>query len=353
MGTLRRRLVVASGLLILVLLIGVTGYMVLEGWDFLDSIYMTVISLTTVGYGETRALSGKGRVFTMFLLLSGMGILAYGIGTFTAFLVEGHLSNFLRIRNMLNRINRLQGHFILCGFEDEAHYVLEEFIKTQTPVVVVAKDIEKLEKNFPGREILYIEGDPTKEQFLKMANIENAKGLITALNTDSENLLVVLSARELSPQLRIISGVFDRDNLHKFQRVGANATVMATFIGGLRMASEAIRPTVVSFLDTMLRETDITLRIEEVKVPGEWEHVGKTLREIHFPAHTDLVIVAVKPLDSAKHVYNPKSNYVVNEGDILIVIGALDQIFALRKFLGYQIEQEGEGEESRDSVTAK
>lgn len=353
MGTLRQRLVVASGLLILVLMVGVTGYMILEGWNFLDSLYMTIISLTTVGYGETRKLTSIGRVFTMFLLLSGMGILAYGIGTFTAFLVEGHLSNFLRIRSMQKRIKRLHDHFILCGFEGEAHYVLEEFNKTQTPLVVIAKDIEMLEKNFPERDMLYVEGDPTKEQVLKMANIENAKGLITALQSDSENLLVVLSARELAPQLRIISGVFDRDNLHKFQRVGADATVMASFIGGLRMASEAIRPTVVSFLDTMLRETDITLRIEEVKVLEGWEYAGKTLREIHFPSHTDLVIVAVKPSGSVKYVYNPKSDYVVSEGDVLIVIGSLDQIFGLRKYLGYQIKEEGEGRESEGSVTAR
>ncbi|MEE9275010.1 MAG: potassium channel protein [bacterium] len=343
MSSLRQRLGLASLLLVMIMVTGIAGYSFIEGWSFFDSFYMTVISLTTVGYNETRELTTNGRIFTIFLLFGGMGILAYGVGTFTAFLVEGHLSDILRIRKMQKRINSLKGHVILCGHEAEGRYVLEEFIKTKTPYVVVTKDVASLKEAFPNEEMLVIEGDPTKEAVLGMANLENANGLVSALSSDSENLLVVLSAREMSPNLRIISSVFDRENLHKFQRVGADGTVMATFIGGLRMASEVIRPTVVSFLDAMLREKDKTLRIEEVQIPGnDCPWVGKSLRDIDFPKQTGLVIVAVKSPKSEKYIYNPRGDFVVEEGDTLIVIGGLDQIFALRRMLGHVVDGDGQ-----------
>ncbi|MEE9241270.1 MAG: NAD-binding protein [bacterium] len=340
MTSLWRRLIFAFAILVIILLAGVTGYMVIEGWSFFDAFYMTVISLTTVGYGEIHDLSTNGRMFTIILLFSGMGVLAYGIGTFTAFLVEGHLMNFLRGRKMQSRIEKLKSHYILCGYQGEGRYVLEELIKTKTPHVVVAKDASGLESLFPDENILYIEGDPTKEQVLELANIEHAKGLVSALSTDSENLLVVLSAREMSSALRIISCVYDRENDHKFKRVGANGTVMASYIGGLRMASEAIRPTVVSFLDSMLRDTGRTLRIEEITVPEEdsiWAE--KSLKEIDFPRQTGLLIVAVKSLKSGKYIYNPRGDYVVEADDVLIVIGETEQMLKMKKMLGYVLDE--------------
>ena len=345
MLTLRNRLILASGLLTPHPGGGYWGYMILEGWSFFDSLYMTIISLTTVGYGEIRELGTYGRVFTIFLLLGGMGILAFGIGTFTALLVEGHLSDYLRLRNMEKQIQFLKNHVVLCGYEGEGRYVLEEFIKTNTPFVVIAKDREALTESFPNHSLLSVEGDPTKDHVLRQANLENASGLVSAIPTDSENLLVVLSSREIAPNIRIISCVFDRENEHKFIRVGANAVVMATFIGGLRMASEAIRPTVVSFLDRMLRESDKTLRIEEVQVPENGcELAGKSLREIDFPSKTGLLIVAVRSHRFPKDVYNPKGDFVIESGDILIAIGGIEEIVSLKKLLGYKIVALGEEE---------
>lgn len=241
---------------------------------------------------------------------------------------------------MQSRIGNMKDHFILCGFQGEGHYVLEELMKTKTPHVVVSNDASGLEAAFPGEKILYVEGDPTKEHVLGLANIENARGLISALASDSENLLVVLSARELSPSLRIISCVYDRENDHKFRRVGANGTVMASYIGGLRMASEAIRPAVVSFLDSMLRDTGRTLRIEEITVPGEGaDWAGKSLREIDFPKQTGLLIVAVKSLESGKYIYNPGASYRVEADDVLIVIGETEQMLKMKKMLGYVVDE--------------
>ncbi len=340
MISLRHRLIIAFTVLTAILSAGVVGYMTIAGWSFFDALYMTVISLTTVGYGEVHVLSANGRIFTIALLIGGMGVLAYGIGIFTAFLVEGHLMDFLRGRKMQSRIANLKDHFILCGYQGEGRYVLEELIKTKTPHVVVSKDASGLEAAFPDDNVLYVEGDPTKEHVLGLANIERARGLISALASDSENLLVVLSARELSPSLRIISCVYDRENDHKFRRVGANGTVMASYIGGLRMASEAIRPAVVSFLDSMLRDTGRTLRIEEITVPGEGtDWAGKSLREIDFPKQTGLLIVAVKSLKSVKYIYNPGASYRVEADDVLIVIGETEQMFKMKKMLGYVVDE--------------
>ena len=349
MPSLWKRLFIAFMVLVFILMIGIVGYMTIEGWNLFDSLYMTVISLTTVGYSETHDLSKNGRIFTIFLLFSGMGMLAYGIGTFTAFLVEGQLLDYLRGRQMLKKISRLRDHFIICGYRGEGRYALEELIKTKTPHVVVDSDIAELSTMFPDAKLLYIEGDPTKEQTLEQANLENAQGLISALPSDSENLLVILAARVMSSDIRIITCVFDRESAQKFQRVGANGTVMADFIGGLRMASEAIRPTVVSFLDTMLREKDQTLRIEEIKVLGEGnEWVGKTLQEIDFPRQTGLLVVAVKSLNSGKYVYNPRADYVVEIDDVLIVIGRTEQVFKMKRLLGHDID-DPEGEDNHSA----
>jgi voltage-gated potassium channel len=337
MKSLWKRLLSAFVVLTLVLLAGVSGYMTIEGWSFFDAFYMTVISLTTVGYGEVRVLSTAGRIFTIFLLFSGMGILAYGMGTFTAFLVEGQLLDYLRGRQMQKKIQRLRNHFIICGYRGEGRYAIEELIKTKTPHVIVDKDLSDLNAMFPNEDLLTVEGDPTREHTLALANIEQAQGLISALSVDSENLLVVLSARELSATIRIISCVYERESEQKFKRVGANGTVMADFIGGLRMASEAIRPTVVSFLDTMLRGQDQTLRIEEVKVFEGVDWVGKTLREVDFPRQTGLLVVAVMSLNSNSYVYNPGADYVVEKNDIFIVIGQIDQVIKMKKLLGHEI----------------
>lgn len=353
MISLWKRLLSALVVLILVLLAGVMGYMTIEGWTFFDALYMTVISLTTVGYGEVRDLTTNGRIFTIFLLFSGMGMLAYGMGTFTAFLVEGHLLDYLRGRQMQKKIQQLRNHFIICGYRGEGRYALEELIKTKTPHVIVDKDISELNAMFPDEDLLVVEGDPTKEQTLALANLEHARGLISALSVDSENLLVVLSAREMNSSIRIISCVYDRESAQKFLRVGANGTVMASFIGGLRMASEAIRPTVVSFLDTMLRGQDQTLRIEEVKVIEEGvDWVGKTLREVDFPKQTGLLVVAVKSLNSNSYVYNPGADYVVEKDDIFIVIGQIDQVFKMKKLLGHDIDING-GASEESSVSTE
>jgi voltage-gated potassium channel len=230
----------------------------------------------------------------------------------------------------------------LCGYRDEGRYALEELIKTKTPYVVVDKDISELKSMAADdQDLLYIEGDPTREQSLALANIENAKALISALPSDSDNLLVVLSAREMSTDLLIILCVYDRESAQKFQRVGADGTVMAAFIGGLRMASEAIRPTVVSFLDTMLRDQDQTLRIEEIQVledGSDWPR--KTLMEIDFPRQTGLLVVAVKSLSTGKYIYNPKAYYVIENDDVLIVIGRLEQVFRMKKLLGHSLGSE-------------
>lgn len=191
-------------ILFLILLIGVIGYHWIEGWSFFDSLYMTVITLATVGYGETHPLSQTGRLFTIFLILGGMGILLYAITEITAFLVEGEMHGFLRRRKMEKNIQRLSDHYIICGGGRSGQYILDELLKTKRDCVVIEKDPVKA-RILSEKSIPVIEGDATEDSILISAGIDRAQGLASALPTDKDNLFTVITARGLNPKLRIVS----------------------------------------------------------------------------------------------------------------------------------------------------
>lgn len=309
-------------LLILILLTGAFGYHVIEGWPYFDSLYMTVITLATVGYGETHPLSTPGRVFTMFLILGGMGIILYGVTEVTAFVVEGEMTGFLRRRKMGKAIKRLSNHYIICGIGNNGHYVMEELIKTRRKVVVVEKDREKV-LELLEKGILAVEGDAADDSVLKAAGIDTAAGLVASLPEDKDNLFVVITARGLNSKVRIVAKIDDITVRDKLLRSGADSAVSASYIGGLRMASELVRPETVTFLDSMLRDKS-ALRVQDVKVGSDSRYSGKTLGECEGIPDSGVVLVSLKQGDSFK--FNPPPDTVLNGGDTLVVIGDPDQV---------------------------
>ena len=309
--------------------VGVSGYIILEPhWSFLDAVFMTFITLTTVGYSDYE-ISTTGKIFTLILLTLGIGTFTYGLAAVTTFIVEGRLSNAFRRKRMDKQIARLTNHCIICGAGDTGSYVIDEFQKTGRSFVVVEPDETRIQELLERVSFLYVQGDATDDRVLEHAGIEKAQMLVTTLPLDKDNLFVVLSARRLNQSLRIIAKVVDvRDSGPKVCMAGADEVVSPEAIGGLRLASLALRPQVVSFLDLMLREGGVT-RFEEATIRKGSRLIGKELRESRIWEETGLRIVAMRHGQAGEFIYNPGANHTFKENDVLFVIGepsALQQI---------------------------
>ncbi|MCC7448299.1 MAG: potassium channel protein [Anaerolineae bacterium] len=324
----RSRLLFPTLLIVLVAAVGTVGYHVIEHWSFIDSLYMTVITMGTIGYGETHPLSPVGRAFTIFLIISSLGIAGYAISSFGAFIVEGELYNVIRGRRMDRRLTHIKNHIILCGGGRVGLAIADECYKTRTPFIIIEQDQAALQTITQIGDVLYLEGDATQDSTLRLAGIERASGLVAALGEDKDNVFIALSARALNPRLRIVSRVTDEKNTEKLLKAGADEVVSPTMIGGLRMASVMLRPTVVNFLDQMLRATDQTLRVEEIHVDRIAGLIGKTLAQANLRDRTGMLVVAIKPRGGTPQ-FNPNGQTLLQPGDILIVMGTPDQIAAL------------------------
>jgi voltage-gated potassium channel len=308
---------------------GTLGYAVIEGWDILDALYMTIITMATIGYGETHPLSDGGRVFTIGLIIVSIGTAGYAVSTVAAFIVEGEFYRIIRERRMDQRIAQLTHHVIVCGGGRTGKYIADEFYRTQTPFVLIEQDEEVLRSALQIGDFPYLQGDATDDETLRLAGIERAKGLVAALGEDKDNVFITLSARALNPTLRVIARVNDDANASKLLKAGADEVVSPNRIGGLRMASIMIRPAVVTFLDEMLRVPGQTLRVDEAHIDQAPGLIGKTLGQADIGRRTGMLVMAIKSPDSG-YRFNPGANTVLKTGDILIVVGTREQIAALR-----------------------
>ena len=318
-----------------VVLMGSTGYYILFGGKprFMDCLYMTVISLTSVGYGEIIEITGNipAQLFTMVLITFGMGIILYGLSTLTALIIEGELTGILRKNKMEKKINRISNHYIVCGGGETGRHVLDELIKNKESVVLVEHDEENIERSkMIDNDLLYIKGDATEDQNLVLAGIERASGILISLPSDRDNLYVTMTARILNRKIRIISRLIDQKLELKLKTAGANNVVSPNYIGGLRMASEMIRPTVVDFLDSMLRSSQGNLRIHQVVVTASSSVVGKSIAESGLTDKFNLLVLGAKP--PGKEIeFNPSLKDILSPGMTLIVMGDVDNISKAKK----------------------
>src|SRR5262249_31534372 len=233
--------------------IGTLGYHFLEGWSLLDALFMTVITMATVGYGEIHPLSQNGRIFTIFLILGSVATVGYAVSVIGAFIIEGELYQAIRGRRMDRRITSLRDHIIICGGGHVGKYVVQECFKTRTPFVLIEQDQDALQDVGEVGDLLHLQADATEDETLRLAGIDRARGLVATLGDDKDNVFIVLTARALNPKLRIVGRVIEEKNAEKLRKAGADEVVSTNAIGGLRIASVMLRPAVVTFLDEMLR----------------------------------------------------------------------------------------------------
>ena len=332
------RLYASSLVFVAVIGASTAGYHLLgQGrWGWLDCLYMTVITLATVGFGET--LPGMDtmpevRIFTMALILFGSGTVVYFVSNLTALIVEGDLRGALRRNRMQKRMDKLENHVILCGVGSTGVHVVEELIATQTPFVVIDHDAERLQhvvEHMGGEQVVnHVVGDATDDEVLEQAGIRRARGVVAALHDDKDNLYVTITARAANAKLRIVAKAVESTAGNKLKRAGADAVVSPMLIGGMRMVSEMVRPAVVQFLDLMLRDKDKNLRIEEVVIPAGSPLVGSALKDTDIRKATDVLVIAVRAADGS-YTYNPRPDLVIEAEMTLIVLAQTPEIVKLR-----------------------
>lgn len=332
------RLLIALVLLLTTIITGTVGYKLLAGkqHDWLDCLFMTVITLSTVGFGEVIETSQfpGARVFTIILILSGMGILLYSLSTVTSLMVETDLRHAFKRRKMKRDIKHLRNHIIVCGAGATGTRIARELADTGAGFVVIDCDPERIEALQRLGDILSIRGDATDDEVLIRAGIDYAAGLASALSTEKDNLFLTLTARQLNPSIRIVARGLDDSVNQKLRRAGADATVSPTFIGGMRMVSELIRPTVVSFLDTMLRDTTGAIRFEELHITSASKYLNQTIRATRLREDANLLIVALRRSDDPNFEYNPPADTTLADGMTLVVLGESKEINKLKELHG-------------------
>ncbi|MDP6112772.1 MAG: potassium channel protein [Planctomycetota bacterium] len=340
----QQQLIKALLMVFLVFVLGTIGFKILApevpdgnggtrtaGW--LTCIYMTIISLTTVGYGESVPVQDDPAlmVFTSLLLLSGIGVLTYFFGTLTAFFIEGSLTHVFRRRKMKAQLSELEDHFIVCGAGETSINAIRELHTTSRPFTVIDIEESQLEELHQRYEMPYILGDASEEELLEEAGIARAKGLLACLPTDKDNLFLVLTAKQMNDKLRIIAKVQDPSNNQKFLKHGADGIASPQVIGGMRLVSEMIRPHVVSFLDIMLRDKDRTMRIEEVLMAEDSSYAGRSLKEASYRQKFKMQVLAILPPGLTKFNYTPDADEPIRGGSTLVVLGEADNVAEMRK----------------------
>ncbi len=314
----------------LVFIGGIIGYMWIEGWNFLNSFYMVVITLSTVGFMEVLPLSDDGRIMTSFLILGGVGGFAYLIGAFSQLLVEGRLQAILGRRRMQKTIGKLRNHIIVCGYGRIGEIVTKEILSEGWEVVVIENNSE-LVAGMEAAGIACIEGDATDDDILKLAGLGNAKTLIAALSDEAANVYVTLIARQSNAKVNIIARGNNQTSISRLEFAGADRVVLPHTIGGLRMAQSVLRPTVTNFIDIAMRGK-IDLQMEELFVTAKSELVGKDLIESKIRPRFNLIIIAIRK-GSGEMVFNPGPKEVIEAGDTLLTVGKLTDLSAIGDIL--------------------
>ena len=309
-------------LVLLITAFGTIGYMVVEGWNFMDSLYMTVITISTTGYREVHELSSKGMIFTIVLTVVGVGTALIAFTTGARFILEGELRQIFGRKKLERKIKELKDHYIICGYGRMGRIIARELQEEGVQFVVVEKDPAALEEK---KDVLVVMGDATRDHTLKEAGIDKACGLISVLPNDAENLFVVLSARGLNPNILIVARAMEEGSEQKLLRAGASKVVSPYLIGGLRLAHTVLKPTVVDFIEFTTKSGNIGLQMQEVTVQDGSILIGRSLEACTVGDDWGVIIVAIKQTTGETR-FNPTHQSVIKAGDILIVLGEISKL---------------------------
>jgi voltage-gated potassium channel len=324
-----RHLKISVCVLALLVSFGTFGYIAIEGWDTLDALYMTVLTLSTVGFREVHNLSDAGKLFTMVLIFFGVSVIGYIVGSLAQIMFEGQFHRIIGRKKVEKAIAALENHYIICGFGRIGALICKEFASKPLPFVVVEKDAATIERiELDGHGYLFLRGDATADDTLLKAGIKRARGLISVVTSDTENVYITLTARGLNPDLFILARAGEEGSELKLKRAGANKVVSPYLIGGSRMAQAVLRPTVVDFIEIATGHEHMELQMEEILIPADSPFIGESLKSSGFRKETGVIIVGIKK-QCGTMGFNPESHTKIEAHDTLIVLGEPTAILKL------------------------
>ncbi|MBC2694070.1 MAG: potassium channel protein [Desulfobacteraceae bacterium] len=314
-----KHLIVSFLLTFLIVSFGTVGYIVIEGWDILDALYMTVITMGTVGYGEVHEISKTGRLFTILLIFFGVGYFVYIAGIVVQFMVEGRMRTILGRRRLDKKINRLKNHYIVCGYGRIGRVLCKNLQQKPLDLVVIEKDRELIPV-MDEDKVLYVCGDVSDEANLIKAGIRRAKGLVAVLATDADNVFLVLTAKQLNPDMHIVARACQVESKAKLRAAGANNVESPYEMGGVSMAQRILRPTVTNFLDLAFSSERKDIHMEEIPVSPSSALSNVMLKDSGVRQQFNLIIIAIKKSDNSM-LFNPSFETVIKAGDTVIAVG--------------------------------
>ncbi|BBO73372.1 potassium transporter TrkA [Desulfosarcina widdelii] len=327
----QKRFTLTIVLTVALVFFGTGGYMVIEGWPFDDALYMTIITMATVGYGEVHQVSDTGRAFTMFLIVMGVGYFMYVVGLIVQFLVEDRLRVILGRRKLEIQIAKLKNHYIICGYGRIGRVLSRYLTERYLDVVIIEKNLDRQEK-MDEDGVLYLIGEATDENLLIKAGIKRAKGLVTAVATDSDNVFLTLIAKQLNPDLFVVARAIQNTAKRTLQAAGAGKVISPYDLGARRMAHAILRPTVIKFLELAFTDDSTDIQVEEILVHSTSRLLNVELKNSGIRQQLDLIILTIKKADGSM-IFNPKADTRIETDDTLVVVGRARSVSQLAKML--------------------
>lgn len=305
--------------LLIIIIVGTLGYHLIEGWNFLESLYTTIQTISTVGYGDYTPQTWEGKLFTTILIIFGVGTTLYTVGLLAEAMIEARLLFISGRGKQEKMIERMKNHYIICGCGRIGHLICRELRADKIDFVVIENNPEVIQK-IEEEGFVYYKGDATQDKSLMNAGIKRAKGIVCVLPTDAENLYVILTAKEINPKIYVLSRSEEEESEHRLLRAGADRVMSPYTLGGMRMAMAILKPAMLDFIEISTRRQSLELRMEEMSIRDGSPIIGKSLEESEIRHNFGLIIVAVKK-DSGKMIFNPLASYMIEKGDRLIAMG--------------------------------
>lgn len=324
----RDRLIWAFLTLLLLIVVGTTGLVYFENWSFFDSLWVTIVSLTTTGYGDLLPETMSGRVFLLLVLIVGVGVVGYAMGAIINILVETQVSRIMERNKMLKAIRALENHIIVCGAGRVGSYVAQVLKSERVPYVLIEIDEELIaHRQEEGHLVMF--GDATEDEILLTAGIQKAQGIVCALPEDAYNVFIALTARAIKPSLKIVARAERPETTEKMRRAGADKIISPAQIGGYQMAMSILKPATVDLVNTLFTSRDLQLQLEEVLIEEASPAANKEIRQIFNREHNNIIVVSIIRKDDIK--LNPRGKDVILPGDILVLIGNREDLERMEK----------------------